>query len=382
MRNGLGVRSTLLAAAIAWMAAPALTAGAGTEGESPAGRAVSPREPGVASQPRRSAPRRAPRESFPTEVTGPGDFEQAIEHDGLDRRYLIHVPPSYRTGAAAPVVLAFHGGGGNALQAMESFGLNETADRHGFLAIYPEGSGRRIAGRHLGTWNTWKCCGSALRKGVDDVGFVSALIDDLMAKLTIDAGRIYATGISNGGMMAYRLGCELSARIAAIAPVGSPGGLGPCEPTRAVPLLHFHGTADPCAPYGGGDPCGGCFGSLMERRTGFALGRTRMSCSPIPAQIEDWARRNGVIGSRASRRVTPRTECVTYGSGQPGETTLCSVDGMGHVWPGAGPPLPCEEDPGSRACRDRIEVVGPHDSEVPANQMMWDFFARHELSTS
>jgi polyhydroxybutyrate depolymerase len=123
-------------------------------------------------------------------------------------------------------------------------GLNEKADEAGFLAVYPNGTGEK---RSL-TWNGGNCCGYAVENQVDDVGFVRALLDDLEKVVTVDPSRVYATGISNGAIMAYRLASELSDRIAAVAPVAGPMGTATCSPRRPVSVMHFHGTDDQFAP--------------------------------------------------------------------------------------------------------------------------------------
>ena len=127
-------------------------------------------------------------------------------------------------------------------------GLNQKADQEGFLAVYPNGTGRFSSL----TWNGGNCCGSAMQQRVDDVAFIDAVLDDLANVVNVDTKRVYATGISNGAIMAYRLASELSERIAAIAPVAGPMGTATCSPRRAVSVLHFHGTDDQFAPFNGG----------------------------------------------------------------------------------------------------------------------------------
>ena len=141
-----------------------------------------------------------------------GDHTRSIRVDRRTRSYHVHVPPSYDGSKPFPVVLAFHGGGANAESMVRFSGLNEKADEAGFLVVYPAGTGRL---ERMLTWNTGNCCGYAMRNGVDDVGFVNALLDDLAGRARVDPERIYATGMSNGAMMVYRLASELSERIAA-----------------------------------------------------------------------------------------------------------------------------------------------------------------------
>ena len=178
----------------------------------------------------------------------PGDHSRTVTVGKLERTYLVHVPPKYDGAKAMPVVLVFHGGGSNPEQMEKYCGLDAKADEAGFIAVYPAGSG------HLSflTWNAGNCCGYAERNNVDDVAFVRALLDDLIAADRIDEKRIYATGMSNGGIFCYRLADEMSDRIAAIAPVSGTMGSATCQPKRPVPIIHFHGTADEFVAFGGG----------------------------------------------------------------------------------------------------------------------------------
>jgi polyhydroxybutyrate depolymerase len=182
-------------------------------------------------------------------MLAPGDHQRSLEFGGRARKYLVHVPTHHDASKPAPVVLALHGGGTNAKTMVRFCGLNETADRGGFLAVYPSGTGRDP---NLLTWNAGSCCAYAMREQVDDVGFIRALLDDLAGVAKLDACRVFATGMSNGGMLAYRLAAEVSDRIAAIASISGPMGTDACRPTRPVSILHFHGTADEFAPYAGG----------------------------------------------------------------------------------------------------------------------------------
>ena len=179
----------------------------------------------------------------------PGDHTRSLDVDKRTRSYIVHVPPGYDGKKPIPVVLAFHGGGSNAEQMVRFCGLNEKADKEGFLVVYPNGTGRL---EKLLTFNGGNCCGYAMNQKVDDVAFTRALLDDLAKVAKVDPKRVYATGMSNGAIMAYRLASELSDRIAAIAPVAGPMGTETCNPKRPVPVIHFHGTDDQNAPFKGG----------------------------------------------------------------------------------------------------------------------------------
>src|SRR4051812_17686664 len=170
-----------------------------------------------------------------------GDHQRSIDWDGRLRTYLVHVPAGRETSGPMPVVLAYHGLGTNAKTMVRFCGLSETADREGFLVVYPNGTGESP---NVLTWNAGNCCAYALMHNVDDVGFTRALLDELAGMMSVDANRVFAAGMSNGGMMAYRLACELGDRIAAIASVSGPMEIAGVRPARPVSVIHFHGTED------------------------------------------------------------------------------------------------------------------------------------------
>ena len=171
---------------------------------------------------------------------------------GAPRDYELHLPKGKAPAEPAPLVLVFHGGGGNAANAMRMSGMNAKADAEGFIVAYPDGSGPRPDA--LLTWNAWRCCGPALDKKVDDVAFVRALVDDLARHYPVDRKRVYATGFSNGAMLTYRLGCELGDVFAAIAPVAGALNSYDCGTGPKVSVIAFHGTADKHVRFEGGLP--------------------------------------------------------------------------------------------------------------------------------
>ncbi|MDE2335763.1 MAG: hypothetical protein KGL10_00455, partial [Alphaproteobacteria bacterium] len=189
------------------------------------------------------------------------DFTGHVAVQGRDRTYLVHIPDNVSGHKNLPVVIMLHGGGGNAAQFAEQTGMNAVADKNGFIAVYPEGTKAMLG--NFRTWNAGRCCGKAMRGKSDDVAFISRIIDALAQKYAIDTKRVYATGHSNGAMMSYRLACQLSDKIAAVAPVSGQRVFDDCHPKRAVAILHIHGTADPCALYNGGNACGGCFSHFL-----------------------------------------------------------------------------------------------------------------------
>jgi polyhydroxybutyrate depolymerase len=280
----------------------------------------------------------------------PGDYTRTLTVDGRERSYLVHVPDK-AAGRPAPVVLIFHGGALNAKQMVNFCGLNQKADEAGFIAVYPNGSGPRPS---ILTFNGGNCCGYAQRLEIDDVTFTRRLLDDLESAASIDTKRIYATGFSNGAMMTYRIANELSDRIAAIAPVSGPVGSETCNPSRPVPVLHFHGTKDEFCPIEGKA------GPRSTSRTDFFS---------VDQSVKTWVKANGCDpepkiealpdttddGTRATR--------TTYSGGREGsEVILITIEGAGHTWPGR---------------EAALKLLGPSSKAVDANDLMWDFFQKH-----
>ena len=265
-----------------------------------------------------------------------------------ERSYIVHVPPGITQGKPFPVVLNFHGGGGNAALQIKRSLMDDVADRSQFLLIYPEGTPGTLPG--LRTWNAGSCCGRAARERVDDVAFVRALMVDAAERWLIDPNRIYATGMSNGGMMAYRLACELSDKIAAIAVVSATLEVQPCTPSRPISVMSIHGTADDSVPFDGG-----------ASKNRWANGQIFNS---VPASIAFW---KGHDACPEEERITyqrGRVTCRNCGPCQGNtDVTLCVVEGGGHAWPGGTPP-------------NRREVT---DSDFNASEEIWRFLTRHQL---
>jgi polyhydroxybutyrate depolymerase len=144
---------------------------------------------------------------------------KTFEFNGVERSYILDLPSSYSSSGSYPLVLVFHGGGGNAENIKEMTNFSQKAEQEDFIVVYPEGTGK--FDRKFLTWNCGFCCGYALENNVDDIGFIEALITYLKETYAINSDMIYATGLSNGGIMSYFVGAELSDTIAAIAPVAS-----------------------------------------------------------------------------------------------------------------------------------------------------------------
>jgi polyhydroxybutyrate depolymerase len=277
------------------------------------------------------------------------DDMQALFHDGLQRSYLLRLPPSLPTdGRRLPLVIVLHGGGGNAAIAEAMTGFTEVGRRDGFIVVYPQGSGRRDD--VLLTWNARHCCGHAMDQGVDDVGFIRDLIDLLKTRYPIDPRRVYATGMSNGGMMAHRLGIELADRIAAIAPVVATVFGDESTPAVSVSALMINGALDQHVPVGGGAP-GGRFSRAWDGTP------TR----PTMQQAQFWAAVDHCTVPPRYDRSTP-IEHWAYACPGGRAVELYLLGDSGHAWPG-----------GQRGSR-RGDTPS---TALDASTVIWKFFATH-----
>jgi polyhydroxybutyrate depolymerase len=221
--------------------------------------------------------------------------------------------------------------------------MDGVADRNGFVVVYPDGSG--FLRDRLLIWNAGDCCGYAKEQGVDDVAFVWALIDDVTARLRTDPARVFVTGFSNGAMMAYRLGCELADRIAAIAVVSGAMNLDACRPSRPLPVLVMHGTDDGVVPYAGGPTPG--TGSWINRSVEYAVDfwTAHGACPRAPAESRDGEVVRAVYASCAEG-----TTVAVY-----------TIEGGRHGWPG-----------GEKAREDAAE---PAPLRPDASTVIWEFFS-------
>ncbi|MBL4889096.1 MAG: prolyl oligopeptidase family serine peptidase [Candidatus Lindowbacteria bacterium] len=173
----------------------------------------------------------------------PGDHEIKINYAGEKRSYLVHIPKK-RSGRKRAVVMMFHGGGGRASHAQNNYEWDELSDKYGFVVVYPNGSGKT---KLFQTWNTGKCCGYALQKKKDDLGYVDALYADLKTKIQVDTTRIYGTGHSNGSMMTYYLAQHRPDMFAAVAGVAGIALDTSVRKNHSIPILHIHSKDDPRA---------------------------------------------------------------------------------------------------------------------------------------
>ncbi len=288
------------------------------------------------------------------------DFSQVttgwLIQDGRERSYTLYTPP--QRAASMPLLIALHGGGGrgSGLIHITYGGFNRLAEQDSAVVVYPDGVDQRWNdGRGLSEWR-------AQRERIDDVGFIAALIERLSGELPIDRRRVYVTGISNGGMMAYRLACELGDQIAAIAPVVAalPVQLSGCLPPHAMPVILINGTDDPLVPYQGGPirSAGKKLGAVLSADDTIAFWLARNGCgsTPIRASIIDADPNDGLRIRRT----------IYAGCDQGAEVAFYSVEGGGHSWPGGLQYFP-------------HAVIGATSRDIDACEVIWTFVRRFVL---
>lgn len=285
----------------------------------------------------------------------------SLMHDNLERTFNIHIPSIDAKTVQVPLVIALHGRGGNgeSMILVTRSGFDELADKDGFFVAYPDGIEQN--------WNDGRmdeeADDRAHRENIDDVGFISALIDYMIKNFDIDPKRVYVTGISNGAIMSYRLACELSFKIAAIAPVDGniPQMLYPeCSPSMPVSVLAINNVNDPLVPFEGGE-INGIFHMIrlgkvlsVNESIGFWIKRNHCSEIPVVSELPDIDPEDGTLVTRKQ-----------YTSGIDGtEVILYAIDGGGHTWPGGFQYLP-------------KWVIGKTSRDIDASVVIWDFFKRH-----
>jgi polyhydroxybutyrate depolymerase len=275
------------------------------------------------------------------------EISRAIAVAGQTRTYLVHRPPTWSTDATWPLVINLHGGGGLASGVDRITHFNDAADRNRFIAVYPQGIDRH--------WDDGRSGGPAA--GSNDVQFIAALIDKLITEDHVDRKRVYATGLSNGAIFSERLGCALSDRIAAIAPVAGPlpvDIISACHPSRPPAVLLIHGTADPLVPYDGGRTAGG--GYVTSVNETFLKWHDLNGCDQELVAMSSIPSTDGM-----SVDVSNFSLCRTHH-----DVELIAIEGGGHTWPGGeqySPPF----------------IIGRTSNAFDASQLIWDFFKRFTL---
>lgn len=273
-----------------------------------------------------------------------GDYTFSLQHQNRTRQYKVHVPKQYHPGQATPLVLSLHGGGGNMhYQADDDYyHLISKSEQAGFIAVFPNGYSRLRSGK-LATWNAGICCGKARDANVDDVGFIQKVVADIKTKANIDPKRVYANGMSNGGMMAYRLACELTDTFAAIAAVAGTDGTQHCTPSKPISILHIHALDDERVLFNGGS------GVKSQTHADFVS---------VPNTISKWVKLNACNPTPQRVLQVNGAYCDEYSACQHhSQVKLCVTETGGHAWPG-----------GSKV------RGGAGSTAINANDLIWAFY--------
>lgn len=267
-----------------------------------------------------------------------GQSTQTISSGGRVRTFHLYRPAT--VASPAPLVVMLHGGFGSGSQAEGAYGWDAEADAHHFLVAYPDGVDH--------AWNAGGgCCGTPAQSGVDDSAFITAMVAQLRAEVSLDPARLYATGISNGGMLAYHLACT-TRLFAAIGP-DSATELGDCSAPAPLSVIHIHGTADHNIPYGGGP----------------GDGPARIDGPAVPTVVSDWRATDHCAAPSQTVAAVVTTSIATCPAGRAVE--LITVAGAGHQWPG-GVSHPVEE---------RLLHLDPPSKALNATDVIWAFFDAH-----
>ncbi len=270
-----------------------------------------------------------------------GRSTQTVESGGVSRTYHLYRPEGLTD--PAPLVIMLHGGFGSGAQAERSYHWDAEADGGRFLVAYPDGLDR--------AWNAGTCCGEPQRVNADDVGFLTAMVGVIEQQIPIDRTRVYATGMSNGAMMALRLACQ-TGTFAAIAPVAGTL-LTDCSQARPTSVLQIHGTADERVPYNGGPG------------KAFAINGNPRVDGPSVESVNAMWRSVDACGTPASSTAGSVTTQIA-GCADGRTVELISVDGAGHQWPG-GEPSPLAE---------KLAGIPAPSTALDATDTIWQFFSR------
>ncbi len=282
-----------------------------------------------------------------------GDYTFSLSRPNHNRQYMVHIPKSYNPNQPAPLVLSLHGGGGNMeYQATDKYyHLVSKSEEARFIAVFPNGYSRFRSGK-LATWNAGICCGKARDENIDDVSVIKAVVADIKTRVNIDSNRIYANGMSNGGMMSYRLACELTDTFAAIASVAGTDGTQSCKPSRPISILHIHALDDDHVLFNGGSG---------------VKSKTHADFLPVPDTIQKWVRINACQPTPQRVLEVKGAYCDLYAQCQNNtQVKLCVTETGGHSWPGG--------------TKVRGNAVGS--TAIKANDIIWQFYQDNPKSSN
>jgi polyhydroxybutyrate depolymerase len=288
---------------------------------------------------------------------------EASAPDGGLRSALVHVPASYDASKPTMLVLNLHGLLEPASLQESVSHMSQTADERGFIVAHPEG----VSGVVGLSWNAGSCCGNT----AEDVTFIRDLVKSLESEYCIDPKRVFATGLSNGAMMSYRLACDAADVFAAVAPVAGAVVVDPCHPSRPVPILAIHGTGDTVVPFNGGTD--GLYHVLsfppvsysidLWRQLNACPGAPEANATPMPDESTPDGGPSASLFT-GSTLVSEKGDASCHlwsGCKGGGDVELCTVVDGGHSWPG-GPAF-----------------VGKSSTDIDATTAIIDFFEKHPM---
>lgn len=289
-------------------------------------------------------------------ITKPGNYTIKIKSNNLDRYYILHIPPQYKS-SASPLIVAMHGGGGDMnIQASDKFyKLVSKSDKEGFIIAFPNGFSKFQSGI-LATWNAGKCCGDSRDEKIDDVKFITEMVGNIKKQVNIDPAKVFAIGMSNGGMMAYRLACDTKNIFKAIASVTGTDITETCNPQQKVSVLHIHAKDDTHVLFNGG-----------AGENAFKDRSKVTEFNSVPDTIKKWTKLNECPTKAKKILSVPKAYCEVYSPCKNDtEVQLCVTDDGGHSWPGGTSPRSKNKAPPSKA--------------ISANDVIWDFFKNKGLT--
>ncbi len=279
------------------------------------------------------------------EIIYPQLFNLNIIHNNVNREYLLYIPEGYSENSAWPLVINLHGRGSTNLIQLGYSNFNTVADKHKFMVAYPQGLVGTVGGITGTHWN------ANLGTGVDDLGFINVMLDEIYKNYGFNLSKVYAIGMSNGGFMAYTLACDLSDRVAAIASVtGGMSGesLEICTPNRAIPVMQIHGTADEVIPYWGIDGLPPTVPDVVD----FWI--TNNECNTMDVTEEDLPDTN--LDDNSTVTLQQYNNC-----NQENSVLFYTINDGGHTWPGAF----------------SVATLGNTNQDINASEIIWEFLKNH-----
>ena len=259
--------------------------------------------------------------SAPANAIGTRSERSLVTPDGRTRRYRIYVPSVIPSGTSVPLVIALHGGLGTSSQFEANSGLNGFAESNRFIAVYPDGVGNQPDGSGFQTWNGGYCCGPAATQSIDDITFIRNVVTDLRNSLPVNSSRVYALGHSNGGILSYRIACEMSDVVAAIGVQAGSNVVTDCRPALPVSVFHLHGTSDTNVPINGGKGSGLSTTVFVSARSAVDAMATVDGCNVASPR--------SLITSNSDVTALSWTNCKSNS-----EVRLVTVKNATHAWMG------------------------------------------------